>query len=266
MLPQIEKAIYCSEIKLLKDDILSGFKRIYYGNEFCEHLIPELYEVEEALNISESKNIAFTFVSPFVTDSGIEKLGRILYFLNNKNIEIVINDFGVLELIKNKGYSIKPVLGRLLNRQKRGPRIEKIKKHLPRDLIEHLSYCHLDRGDVAGLLCAYGISRVELDNLPLGLRSLRDSKMDASLYYPYAYISTTRLCPTAKSFKDRFRLRLLEPCNKECKFCRFYLYNRSMGRRIILKGNSYFIYQDKLPDNLGSLRINRLVFEPEIPI
>jgi hypothetical protein len=35
---------------------------------------------------------------------------------------------------------------------------------------------------------------------------------------------------------------------------------------ILLKGNSQFFRNDKLPENLEEMGIDRLIFEPEIPI
>lgn len=267
MLSQIEKVVYYTKVP---DYLPSDFKqtRIYFGNEFCERLIPSVEDVSRMFDLCREINVKLSFLTPYVTDFGIRQLEEIFEFLNSLKLktEIIINDFGVLELIRNKSYEFKLVLGRLLNQQKRGPRLAKILNRLPSDLIKHFCSTYLDREEIVSILLELGIERIEFDNIPLGLTRYPLPKLKASLYYPFVYVSTTRLCPTSKAFKPNFRLRLIENCETECRICHFKLKHKSMPEDLILKGNTYFLYWDKLPPNLEKLGIDRVVWEPEIPI
>ncbi|MDP8234628.1 MAG: hypothetical protein P9M06_07555 [Candidatus Saelkia tenebricola] len=267
MLSEIEKAIYYNNLPKDFPRCLDE-TRIYFGNEFCEHLIPGINETSQMIKLCKERNIKLSYLTPYVTDLGIKRLLVVFEFLNSLGFkgEVIVNDFGVLELIRNKKYDFKLVLGRLLNRQKRGPRLANILNKLPADLIEHFSSTYLDREEVILLLSELGIERIELDNLPLGIGRPSMSKIKASIYYPFVYISTTRLCPTNKAFRQNFRLRLIEDCKAECRICNFKLRHKSIPGDLILKGNTYFLYWDKLPSNLGELGIDRIVFQPEIPI
>ena len=211
MLSQIEKAVYYTKVPEYLPAHLEQ-TRIYFGNEFCEHLIPKVQDVSRILSLCRERDIKLSFLTPYVTDFGIKQLAEIFEFLNFLEFkgEIIINDFGTLELIRNRKYGFKLVLGRLLNRQKRGPRLAKILNKLPSDLIKHFSSTYLDREEVVSVLSDLGIERIEFDNIPLGLTRDPLPEFKASLYYPFVYISTTRLCPTSKAFKRNFRLRLIE--------------------------------------------------------
>jgi hypothetical protein len=267
MLPQIEKAIYIptsnKEVKYFP-----GYNRIYYGNEFCEHLMPGIAQILEVLDLCYEKNLGFSFLTPYVTDNSFAKLEKIFDILSQKYLkaEVIINDFGVLEFIKERNYNFTLVLGRLLNRQKRGPRLIRLLNKLPREAIEHFSLTYLDRFSTLSFLKKLGIERVEFDNLSIGLTRPTKDVLKASLYYPYIYISTTRLCPTAKAFKDNFRLRKIETCKNECQKYHFILKHKSFSEEIILKGNTYFYYEEKIPQDLIALNIDRIVYQPQIPM
>ena len=64
-----------------------------------------------------------------------------------------------------------------------------------------------------------GVRRVELDNLLQGIAlDFSNSGMSASLYIPYAYITTTRLClANSCDVEGREEEIDLSPCKKECQ-------------------------------------------------
>lgn len=112
------------------------------------------------------------------------------------------------------------------------------------------------------------ILRIELDNLHQGIIfDLSKSKVKASLYYPYGFISTTRLCPTANCDSKSKKILVVEQdCGFECKKYTFELSLRNFPEPMKLKGNTYFYYINKIPDNIKWKGIDRLVFQPEIPM
>ncbi len=62
-------------------------------------------------------------MTPFVTNRGLEQLEELLPVLAQTlpDAEVVVNDWGVLQLLRSEYPELKPVLGRLLNKSKRGP-------------------------------------------------------------------------------------------------------------------------------------------------
>ena len=67
----MEHAIYIHNLCNIKFIEKLKFDRIYFGNEFCENLIPSEREIREIMDFAESKKINLTFVTPWSTNKGI---------------------------------------------------------------------------------------------------------------------------------------------------------------------------------------------------
>ena len=130
---KMEKAIFITNPANLKY-YKPGFSRIYFGSEFCQTLIPTVESLERALDFARSKNLEFSFVTPFVTESGLYCLEEIFGFLESRveNCEVIVNDWGVLEVLSRRYKGFVLSLGRLLTRQGRDPAMGRVlKKQLP---------------------------------------------------------------------------------------------------------------------------------------
>jgi len=249
----MERAVF---IKDLKDLDNKEFDRIYFGNEFCERLIPSLAKIQEVINYSKNKQIPFTFVTPYVTDFGIKKIKEILGLMARQtpNNEVVVNDWGVFGLVQSLGQT--PVIGRLLNKQKKGPEVLRHYDRLPNEAKEYLQSCAFDNRLNGEFLKYLNISRVELDNLITGISSRFEN---ASLYFPYVFITTTRKCKVAESDRIGASKRYgIHDCNFECEKYDIGLSHDCMPERLILKGNTLFLKNQKLPD-LEMTGITRLI-------
>ncbi len=289
----MERAIFITKISQLKY-VNGEYSRLYYGNEFCERLIPSARDLEETLSFIQKKRMDFTLVTPYITNFGLERLKPLLELLKNKKIECesVINDWGVLNLVNRRYFNLTPVLGRLLTKQKRGPRLIKLLKRKtrprlikdPRDpKIRHIVFqkklpLDLDsyyKGSntssvpiIHDFLIRQHIRRIELDNTGQGLfLELPKDKISASVYLPYVYIATTFFCLTAGCDRKVKSLLKSKPCKEECQKYTFKLRHKSMPKVIYLKGNSQFYkntrFQAQEWQNLG---IDRIVYEPQIPV
>lgn len=261
-----ERAVFVTRTEHLPGD-LSGYSRLYFGIEFCERLLPSKQELEAALRVAAQHNMQFTFVTPFVTDAGIETLKMLTDVLpgGGAGLEAVVNDFGYLQVLRQKGWRGDIALGRLLTKQKRGPRLMNVISRLSSEAVEHFRQSNIDAPFTAEFLMEKGISRVELDNLLQGI-SRSNPCFKASLYVPYAYVTTTRYCLSAGCEKPGAAIRTIKPCQKECQRCGFELSHPTMPVTLMLRGNTQFFKNDVLPGNLEELKIDRLVFQPRIPI
>ena len=116
----MERVLFISRAENLK---YAGqeYGRIYFGNEFCEKLIPAVAEVEKVRDYCKKNKTGFSLVTPYVTDAGMAKLDKLFSFLlgNGESCEVIVNDYGVLSLINEEYPVLRPVLGRLLTKQKR---------------------------------------------------------------------------------------------------------------------------------------------------
>lgn len=289
----MERVIFITKISQLRY-IGNKYSRLYYGNEFCERLIPSLQDLKVILNYIQKRKLGFSFVSPYVTNIGLGRLNVLFEFLKFKkvNCEIIINDWGVLNLINRQYLDFQPVLGRLLTKQKRCPRLIELikretspwliknpknpkiislvfKKKFPLDLDPYYKGSNTSSVPIIhNFLIAQRIRRIELDNTGQGLfLELPKGGICASVYLPYAYISTTFFCPTAGCAGTKDSLLKIKPCKRECQRYIFKLRHKTMPKVIYLKGNTQFYkntgYQMR---EWGKLGIDRIVYEPQVPL
>lgn len=246
--------------------VQEGFSRFYFGQEFCERLIPPEEELKHALDLAKELKMEFTLVTPYVTEKGLEqweKLLETLYSLRPHS-EVVINDWGILHLFGERFPQFTKVLGRLQTKQKRGPRILRLMEKVPVEMIEHFMCFNVDAPHLSAFYNSLGINRFELDNPPQGIK--RTGSTQASLYFPYVYVSTTRMCLTNQSDHRRESMRAIFPCSRECREIHFNIEHNEIPIKVTIAGNTQFYYSDLLPSSLEELYINRLVFQPEIPM
>ncbi|MCD4782931.1 MAG: hypothetical protein K8T10_03760 [Candidatus Eremiobacteraeota bacterium] len=248
-----------------KENTLS-FNRLYFGQEFCEKLIPSTNDIGKALDFAQNNNMEFTFLTPFVTEDGLEKWEKILEYMHGMKpgAEVVINDMGIFHLIRERFPDFKRVLGRLLTKQKRGPRILRMKGKVPDETIEHFQRFNADAPKLAGFYKNLGFTRIELDNTLQGIS--RDNETPASLYFPYIYVSTTRMCLTNQCDDRKESMRAIFPCKKECRQIHFTIEHGEIPIPVTIAGNTQFIYNDRLPESPDNLHIDRLVYEPCVPV
>lgn len=88
----------------LREALASQCDGIRFGPEFCEWKIPSLEHLKQAYEEAKEAGKRFTYVSPIVSNQGIEKLREHLAFLRGfEGVEVVIGDIGVLNLLQDYG-------------------------------------------------------------------------------------------------------------------------------------------------------------------
>lgn len=250
----------------------SHLNRIYFGNEFCQRLIPSSREVDQVMDFADEHALAFSLVTPYVTNEGLEQWSSVIdqVAARNPRSEVIFNDWGVFRIIRDSAQGLQPVLGRLMTKIKRGPRLMKVIDKLPPDAVKHLQSTNLDVEAYRSFLVHQGITRAELDY------PLQDIKTDGisasmhlSLYIPFVYVTTTRFCLSAScDVPEKKGMVGIFPCKKECQKYTFTLDNPVMDTSLIRKGNTIFYRNTKIPqsEELKEKKIDRVVIQPEIPI
>jgi len=280
----MERAIHITSLKNISYFKKGRYQRVYWGAEFCQNLIPDIEDTWQVLRFAKKNNLGFTFVTPFVTEHGLERLKKIFEWLGKQKIktEIVVNDWGILELLHTRYKGVFDIaLGRLLARQHRDPLIKHILEkqrafavkskdgkisivvHLPPPKIYQsgVRRSYINSSTLQGFLARFGAGRIELNNIIQGLE-LDGIRFHKSLYTPFVNISTTRFCPMENKFQ---KIRRINACFRECQ--RYYdiLRNKTFPKVIYKRGNTIFY---KNPVNLRSVKqsgIDRIVFQPELP-
>ena len=257
------------------------FTRAVYGNEFCEHLIPGPERLEQALDSARRARMEFTFLTPYVSDAGLEKLGPLFELIDSYGeSEIVFNDWGVLSVLRREFPRITAVQGRLMNKSLRDPRVMGIyaADEAPTATLVSLRRSSLDSSSYTDLLRDLGVAAVELDNLPQGtdLGFTREG-MAANAYVPFGFISTSRICMAAgMHYPKREKFQPGAACHHECQthLVEYAYTNSPFGNRdqkFYLKGNTYFYAHSEamlrsLFEQAKAGLVGRLTFQPRLPM
>lgn len=241
-----------------------NFTRVYFGNEFCQELIPTLEDLERVLH--STPDLKLTLVTPYVTNEGFGRLTSLFdrLSLEKPESEVVFNDWGVFQILRKRYPTLQPVMGRLLNKMKRGPRICKVLEAIPQKDLNYFRSSNLTLKIFQDFLMANGIRRVEFDNLIQGF-DLNFNGIEASLYIPFVYVTTTRYClVNACDIPHKKGVVGIFPCKKECQKYTFFLNHEVMPVTLIRKGNTLFFKNETVPENLFTF--SRMVIEPKVPM
>lgn len=261
-----ERAVY-----LARPDELpphdAGFTRLYTGHEFCERLLPSARELARTLAAAAEHSLEPTLLTPYVTEHGLRRVRALLGVLqaDAPGAEVVFNDWGVLRVLERGFPGLRPVLGRLLTKMKRGPRLAALADAFNESTARYFRSCSLDVPMYREFLRERGVARVELDNVLQGLE-LDLGELRGSLYVPYGYIATTRLCLAASCNRHGMEDEVgIFPCRKECRDYTFELEQQGAPALQIRKGNTVFFENRELPGELARLGIDRIVTQPALP-
>jgi len=262
--------------------------RLYFGQEFCEHLVPEPKGVMQALFIARQMGWDFTYVTGNAVDSTLERIAANIEALvaahgDADSFEVVINDWGVLRRLRQEYPAIKPVLGRLLTKQKR---LGRFPEHMPTPNMEEIDTdtdtilrnqmrawqaLNLTVRSWRRFLHRQGIERIDLDMVPQGADLMPDAWGFAfGAYYPWSYLTAARNCPTAGLVDPvRRHVPLDAPCPRPCRRGNANLANMAHDPApIIQRGTVAVTLNDAFaqPYLTGGVPLDRLVFEPFVPL
>jgi hypothetical protein len=286
----MEKAVHITNLKNLKYFQKDKYHRIYWGAEFCQNLIPSLTDTEKILRFAKDNSLNLSFVSPFVTEQGLRRLNKMFGWLKKqrvRNLEVVVNDWGVLECLNRefKG-CFEIALGRLLARQQRDPAIKKVLEKQPpfamrskdgkirivmhklpdKQYQEGVRQSYVNSPSAQEFLSKFGIKRVELNNLIQGL-NLEGIRFKKSLYTPFVNISTSRFCPMETKFQKIYRINA---CKRECQKHYDILRKKAVPKVIYKRGSTTF-YKNPIKTRIladltrTGANVDRIVFQPELP-
>jgi len=246
-----ETAVLVSRTEALKEIPLSSFKRIYFGAEFCDEKLPSPEEWDAAADAARLEKLPITLVTPYFTESG---LGRVIELLkhvarDNAETEVVVNDWGAFNFMRRELPILRPVIGRVLIRQKKDPRIAHVNDT---DMKEYFSKSLLDNSRFRDFLVSEGAGRAELDNPLHGINMPEiENRPALSLYFPFVFLTTSRQCAPGSC--------------ESCGNSKYVLRNDLIGRELVYIGRSQFY----LNTDLSALRgggISRLVYQYTLPV
>lgn len=247
----MDRVIYVRTLNDLDLVDFSKYGRIYIGADSCPNLLPTVIELEGYLSFAKKNNLKVTLLTSFCFDLHIDNFEELLpllnEFKNDLDIEVVINDWGIFQVVRSLGFKL--VLGRLLTKQKKGPRVEDIEDTLNESQLK--AYKEVPSEFYEDFLLEHNFVRIELDNIPLGIEY--HGKIPASLYYPYIFVSPSSLCLYFGKVSNTKKV-----CSRECLSNVLVLNDDDFKRTQYRKGNSFFYKNKELPKNKNN--IDRIVF------
>ena len=271
----MEIAFITDNIKDLKK--LKNIDVLYFGSEFCQNKIPNIKQIEYSYNFAKNNKIRFVLVLPFITNLNVNIVNKLLVSLNLKKeqTEVVFNDWGTFTLI-SQYKNLKPVLGRLLNKQRKDPIAQEIfkntqpkmkvitendkkvlvqSKQIPKTLINYFQQTYLNVPEVQNFMIKNNITRYEMDLVPWQNKLTVNKKISLSVYFPYVNISATRYC-------GAINLNYNSKCNKICQKQKIVIGKNSFKFPYYIIGNAIFYKAttDMLKKELNVNKINRIVF------
>jgi hypothetical protein len=221
-------------------------RRIYVGDEFCVHRLPDLARLEDVCSVAAEKGLDVTLLSPPVTDDGLERCTPLLRFLEKEapGSEVVVNDWGLLHLLDEKHPSLSVAAGRLLNKGFKDPRLADADRvaQISEDAEELLKGCTFDSPKFQDKIRDFRVRRLERDLLPFGDPRMGNlNGFETSVYFPFGYVSTGRVCWIA-SFKGPAGRKFspLEACCGPCDGLLLELGGPDLGFRLFQGGNAVF--------------------------
>lgn len=236
----------------------TGCSRLYYGAEFCFWRLPPGASIVAARNWARAAGCHFTLTTPVLAEEERRRFEALMKTVLPElaaGDEVLISDWGALEVVRSLRADLTIILGRVLSGQKRGPRIlDMTLGPAQRDYFQRGSW---HSREALALLAEEGIGRVEQDNLLQGLAPLPEG-LKGSLHIPYAMVTSSRNCP----FRADGRLG---PCPVHCGAA-FTLRTSETPVLLYQDGNSQFLCNEQVPGNLAQLGIDRIVRHPRLAV
>lgn len=236
------------------EDLDPSVSGVYVGSEFCVSLLPSPEALAGVLREAAARGLSFHFVTPPLTDEGLDLVRRCLEgpLSGCAGCEVVANDFGLLAVLRRDFPHVSPVLGRLLSYQRSDPgnpafvrqvfhgREAEERLAMLQSVITHSEACR-------SFLAEMGVRRVELNPVPQGIRLADRGDFRYSLHRPFAFVSTTRFCPTVESLRCRSRagkIKRIQACRRECRTLHYTLRTPTVKEPLFLYGNTVFYRND----------------------
>ena len=237
--------------------------RLYIGNQFCPHLFPSDEMLFALLQKAQRESLQVTVVFTCQKESMLKSTEQLLQKLDQwcdehgRELEVIVNDWGMAGLVGLMTSHLIPVLGILLNKYKKDPRIgfkqgdQMLLKENPLGLENYRKY----------LQDEFAIHRYELEcrgheqEYPQGRNSL---------YFPFYQTNTSQYCSLYACCTTGERGRQKEPANCP-QYCQDKVLLYPDHLKMVGRYNSLFALDDtllRMPEQVEQLMksgIDRLV-------
>lgn len=220
--------------------------RAYIGDEFCSHRLPHIDELERVCRSLTDKNGELTFLTPPLTDEGLERSTPLFEFLkaNDPHAEVVVNDWGGLLFLQQNYPQFRLSLGRLLNKGFKDPRLTNPGEAsgFSAETAELFNACTFDVAEFVEKMQQLNVMRLERDLFPYGDPEIQScGGLAMSVYFPFGYISTGRVCRIAAfSASTQKKYSIPNGCRHPCQKMSLKLNHTGTNQQLFQSGNTIF--------------------------
>lgn len=221
--------------------------RIYLGNQFCHNLFPSKSILMQLLEKASAEGVNITIATTYLREEHISQQKELLDCLyewcrqTQRKVELIINDWGMAELLKDKTDWITLTLGILLNKRRKDPRysykqgFDLYTDQLAKNSLNDEMYRTF-------LTESFGIQRFEYESC--GYR-LNLPTMHNSLHFPYYQTNTSQYCTLyAKcANSDRGKQVLVRECPY---YCEELIFSYPKHLKMVGRYNSLFGMDDSI--------------------
>jgi len=207
-----ENYIYLPSFRKMKAGVLENYVSsvkvdgLYFGAEFCEHLIPTRDDLSKISDEAGVKGWKIYLMTGAAAISIVPQYQRLLeYFVTLPMAAgVVFNDWGILEILRRDFPSLEPVMGRLLFKNKRfvyrsihpdGDFSPQMRSDILRSQIKAMRQVSLSISEYRDFLDSFGIRRVDVDILPQGIDLKACETLSVGAHLPLGYLTSGRTCP-----------------------------------------------------------------------
>ena len=197
-------------------------RRLLFGVEFCQHLIPTPDDVAAAAALARERGWGLSLLTSYVTDDFLERCTELIAVLADQGPEpeLVINDWGLLRRARQRFPSVPLVLGRGLNRQVRDPRVPDVgPEHLGGDAPpEAWGGSSIGSAAFRALIRRLGVARVATDVPLQGALPLGADGLPGQVHLPWGMVASGRIC-MVNAYGKPPSVRLVPPlaCDAPCR-------------------------------------------------
>jgi hypothetical protein len=189
----MQRYLRATELSELAELDKGSYAGVAFGAEFCHRRLPTLGEVAEARERCQALGVEFALVVPLTREAAFDEVWGWLRSALKPGEEWISNDLGLLYRAATEGLDNPATAGRLLSRQRRGPRV--------RGMIAEGGDAKALRGSMwddpgsAAIIERLKVTRVELDALLQGInKPVLPENVSLSVCGPWIPVTLTPDC------------------------------------------------------------------------
>ncbi|MEA3514936.1 MAG: hypothetical protein U9R34_05645 [Nanoarchaeota archaeon] len=215
----MEKAIHFRAIHNLDRIKIKDIGRFYFGEEFCDRLLPSNQEMKEVVNKARESNKDISLLIPPLSETGLKKAISLINLLDSGS-EVIVNDYGALNLVANE-FENPIIIGRVMGR----------------NILQALNIFNNDKDLIKENILLFGsrIKGIDVDYFNANkINPILAKILDFSFYRGPFFWTVTRRCAFNSNSQS---LHKFAACKKECLKNKAIIKNTLVNKRFLLEGN-----------------------------